>query len=103
MYIAARLGASDTKVLALIDLKVPIIPSEDRRAAEIRWQSLPEVLALAEPPELAFLGEDASRAAVFACNIQPYQIAHASTALEALKPLVDLRSLALQGILSAAR
>ena len=99
-YIAARQAAPDTKVLALIDLKVPITPSGDRKTAQIRWQSLPEVRALAEPPEFAFLGEDASGAAVFACNIQPYQIAQASTALEALKPLVDLRSLALQGILS---
>ena len=40
-----------------------------------------------------FLGEDASGAAVFACNIKPYQSATAG--LERLKPLVDLRSLAL--------
>jgi NAD+ diphosphatase len=99
-YIAVREAAPDTKVLALIDLKVPIIPSADRKTAQIRWQILPEVQALAEPPDFAFLGEDASGAAVFACNIQPYQIVHAATALEPLKPLVDLRSLALQGILS---
>jgi NAD+ diphosphatase len=99
-YIAARQAAPDTKVLALIDLKVPIVLSAGGKTAQLRWQSLPQVQALAEPPELAFLGEDASGAGVFACNIQPYQIVHASTALEALKPLVDLRSLALQGIVS---
>ncbi len=101
-YIAARQAAPDTKVLALIDLKVPIVPSGAQSTAQLRWQSLPEVRALSEPPEFAFLGEEASGAAVFACNIQPYQIADAAAALEALKPLVDLRSLALQGILSDA-
>ena len=98
-YIAARQSAANTKVMALIDLKVPIIPSGDRSTAQIRWQSLPEVQALAEPAEFVFLGEEASGAAVFACNIQPYQIVPASTTLEALKPLVDLRSLAVQGVL----
>ena len=98
-YIASRQGAPDTKVLALIDLKVPIIPSGDRSTAQIRWQTLPEVQALAEIHEFVFLGEETSGTAVFACNVQPHEIAHA-TQLEALKPLVDLRSLAVQGILS---
>ncbi|MGA9268685.1 MAG: NAD(+) diphosphatase [Rhodomicrobium sp.] len=99
-YIAARQWAASTKVMALIDLKVPIIPSGDGSTAQIRWQSLPMAQALAEPAEFVFLGEEASGAAVFAFNIQPYQIAPASTTLEALKPLVDLRSLAVQGVLS---
>ena len=96
-YIAARQAAEDTKILVLIDLKVPIIPSPDGTGAQIHWQSLPEVQALAEVREFVFLGEDVSGAAVFACNIKPYQ---ATAELERLKPLVDLRSLALQGVLS---
>lgn len=96
-YIAARQAAEDTKILALIDLKVPIIPSPDGTEAQIHWQSLLEVQALAEVREFVFLGEHASGAAVFACNFQPYQLAAAQ--LEPLKPLVDLRSLALQGVL----
>ena len=46
--------------------------------------------------------ERTKAAAVFACNLQPFQTAHASAAVEALKPLVDVRSLALQGMLSEA-
>jgi NAD+ diphosphatase len=98
-HIAARQSAANTKVLALIDLKVPIIPSGDRSTAQIRWQSLPEVQALA-PDAFVFLGEETSGAAVFACNFQPHEIAHASAEIETLKPLADLRSLAVQGVLS---
>ena len=43
-----------------------------------------------------------SGAAVFACNVQPAQFAQVSAQLESLKPLVDLRSLAIQGVLSEA-
>ncbi len=100
-YIAARLAARDAKVLALIDLKVPIIPSADRAEARVRWLSVTEAEALAgEPAEFVFLGEDDAGAAIFACNVQPHQIAPASAMVEALKPLVDLRSLAVQGVLS---
>jgi NAD+ diphosphatase len=99
-YIAARQAAADTKVLALIDLRAPIIPSPGGAAAQVHWLTMPEAQALGEATEFVFLGEDARGAAVFACNIEPHQIIHAPAALEALKPLVDLRSLALQGVLS---
>jgi NAD+ diphosphatase len=99
-YIASRLKAPDAKVLALIDLRIPIIPSADRAAARLRWLSVAEAEALAGPVEFVFLGDEETGAAVFACNIQPFQIA--PDAVEALKPLVDLRSLALQGALPEA-
>jgi NAD+ diphosphatase len=101
-YIAARLKAPDAKVLALIDLRVPIIPSADRDAARLRWLAVSEADALAGPAEFVFLGDDEAGAPVFACNVQPFQMAHAPVAAEALKPLVDLRSLALQGALPEA-
>ncbi len=101
-FVEARLTAADTKVLALIDLKVPILPSADRVTAKVRWLSVAEAEALAGPAEFIFMGEDETGAGVFACNFQPYQIAHASAAVDALKPLVDLRSLALQGVLTDA-
>ncbi len=101
-YIAARRAAPDAKVLALIDLKAPIIPSADRATARLRWLSAPDAEALAGPDEFVFLGEMDSGAAVFACNVQPFQFAHVSAQLEFLKPIVDLRSLAVQGVLSEA-
>jgi NAD+ diphosphatase len=99
-YIAAAQAKSGAKILALFDLKVPIVPSEDRAQAGIRWLSHAEIDAIAKPNELAFLGEEETGAPVFACNFQPFQTAHSAAILEALKPLVDLRSLALQGVLS---
>ncbi len=101
-FIAASQAAANTRVLALIDLKVPIIPSADKASAQIRWLSMAELAAFAQPGEFVFLGRDESGAAVFACNFQPYQTTHASAAVEALKPLVDLRSLAVQCVLSEA-
>ena len=101
-FLAAALANPHAKVLALIDLKAPIIPSADRVSAQIRWLSVQEVEAVAKPNEFVLLGEDDTGAPVLACNFLPWQIALQVEAVEALKPLVDLRSLALQGILSEA-
>ena len=101
-YIAAALANPNAKVLALVDLKAPIIPSADRATAQIRWLSVQEVEAMAKPNEFVFLGEDEAGTPVFASNFLPWQIAQRAEAVEALKPLVDLRSLALQGVLSEA-
>jgi NAD+ diphosphatase len=100
VFVATALAAPDVKVLTLIDLRTPIIPSADKATAQIRWLSRPEAEALASPNEYVFLGLEESGAAVFACNLHPFQTVHAQAAIEALKPLVDLRSLALQGVLS---
>jgi NAD+ diphosphatase len=99
-FIAAALANPAAKVLALSDLRAPILPSAERASAQIRWLSVREVEALAKPSEFVFLGEDDAGAPVFACNFQPWQTAHRAEALEELKPLVDLRSLATQGVLS---
>ncbi len=100
--IAARQASTDARVLALIDLKIPIAASTDAAAARLRWLTVAEAFALVGGGGLAFLGDDEAGAAIFACNVQPHQIAQASAAVEALKPLVDLRSLALQGALPEA-
>src|SRR5262249_2718696 len=89
-------------VLALADLKAPIVPAADRGSAQIRWLSVQEVEAVAKPNEFVFLGEDDTGAPIFASNFLPWQIAQRTEAVEALKPLLDLRSLALQRGLSDA-
>jgi NAD+ diphosphatase len=100
--IAAALAHRDAKVLALLDLRVPVVPSADGSSARIRWFSVPEAEAIAKPLEFVFLGEEKTGTPVFACNFQPFQTVDAAETLEDLKPLVDLRSLALQGVLSEA-
>ncbi|MGO8952223.1 MAG: NAD(+) diphosphatase [Rhodomicrobium sp.] len=101
-FIAAARANPNAKVLALFDLRVPIVPSDDRGTARLRWLSFHEVQAIAKPGEFVYLGEAQTGAPVFTCNFQPLQTIYAATALEGMKPLVDLRSLAMQGVLSEA-
>ncbi len=102
----ASMGAArahrHAKVLPLFDLRIPIVPSADKATASLRWLSVHDVLAIAKPSEFVFLGEEEGGAPVFTCNFQPVQTIHAVDALEEMKPLVDLRSLAVQGVLSEA-
>ncbi len=98
-YISAALDHPNAKVLALFDLKVPIVPTEDRSAAHLRWLSRRDVETIAKPTDFAFLGEEETGAPVFACNFSPLQLVHAQAAMEEMKPLVDLRSLGVQGVL----
>ena len=101
-FIGSALSGTKTKLLLLIDLKVPIVPSEDRSAATIRSLSRREAEAIAMPGEYIFLGVDDAESPIFACNLAPAQSANRTAELETLKPLVDLRSLALQGVLESA-
>ena len=57
-FIAAARANGRAKFLTFFDLKVPIIPSQDRATAQIRWLALPDVKAVAEPNEFVFLGEE---------------------------------------------
>jgi NAD+ diphosphatase len=101
-FVDAALTHPNARVLALFDLKVPIMPSAEGFSARIRWLSVREAEAIAAPLEFVFLGEDEVGAPVLACNLLPLQIAQADAAAEEMKPFVDLRSLALQGVLSEA-
>jgi NAD+ diphosphatase len=101
-FVDAALTNPNAKVLALFDLKVPIAPCAKEPSARIRWLSVQEAETIAAPLEFAFLGEDETGAPVFACNFLPVQTAQAEAMLDTMKPLVDLRSLALQGVLSEA-
>ncbi len=99
-YIGAARANPNAKVLALFDLRIPIRPSDGAAQAGIRWLTVPEVTEIARHIEFVFLGEEETGAPIFACNFLPVQTAHATAALEDMKPLVDLRSLAVQGVLS---
>ncbi len=101
-YIGVARADPRAKVLPLFDLRVPIISQADRSGAQLRWMTQHDVQAIAKPAEYVFLGEEESGAPVFTCNFQPLQLVQATAALEELKPLVDLRSLAMQGVLSEA-
>jgi NAD+ diphosphatase len=101
-YIGSARAHPQAKVLPLFDLRIPIVPSADKASAQLRWLSIHDTMALAKPGEFVFLGEEEGGAPVFTCNFQPSQTARIAAAVEEMKPLVDLRSLALQGVLSDA-
>ncbi len=101
-FIGKARANPDAKVLVLFDLRVPIVSPADRAEARLHWLSFQKLQAIAEPSEFVFLGEEKTGAPVFSCNFQPLQTVNAAAALEEMKPLVDLRSLAVQAVLSEA-
>jgi NAD+ diphosphatase len=101
-YIAEAQANPDAKVLVLFDLRVPIVSSADRAKAQLHWLSFHKAQAIATPSEFVFLGEEETGAPVFACNFEPLQTVNEAAALEEMKPLVDLRSLAVQDAVSQA-
>jgi NAD+ diphosphatase len=101
-YIAAARANAHAKVLALVGLRVPIVPSAGLAQAQLRWLSFAEVRAIGNPGEFVFLGEEENAAPVFACNFEAPETEPAEAPFEGIKPLVDLRSLARQAVLSEA-
>lgn len=97
-WVRRRLHSPEARVLLLIDLKVPILPSEADHEAAVRWLT-PDDKALKHVPaeEFIFLGER-DGASLFAANLAPY-LPEADAIAEAFRPCVDLRSLAVQGAL----
>lgn len=96
-WIEARFKCGEARILALFDLKAPVMPSEDRQQAAIRWLD-PRDPALqdATAGDMIYLGEQ-GETPVFAVNLAPH--ATPPHLLEAFHPLVDVRSLAVQGVL----
>ncbi len=102
-YIEGLLRREDARFLVLADQKPVIRSSADRSRAEIRWLSRAELDAAELPlQDLIFLGVDRKfGAARFALSVTEHRTRHAPRAIELLRPIVDLRSLAMQGTMSA--
>lgn len=99
-YIASARANAHAKVLALAGLMVPIATLADSAQTRLRWLSFGEVQTIGNPGEIAFLGEDENAAPLFACNFEAPEADPAEAAFEEIKPLIDLRSLARQGVLN---
>jgi NAD+ diphosphatase len=93
----------DARYLMLADAKPVILSNEARTEAQIRWFSRAELDRLELPvTESLFLGVDrASGAGRFALAYTEHRVRYAPGAMEITRPIVDLRSLAMQGIMSA--
>jgi NAD+ diphosphatase len=98
--IAALHAAPDARFLLFIDGKCAILSSADRSLASIRWFDAGALAALGiASHDALFLGLDPEgRGGRFAVALASEQAARHA---DALRPAVDLRSLALQGVMSA--
>jgi NAD+ diphosphatase len=98
--IAALRAAPEARFLLLADGKCAIVSSADRSLASIRWFEASALAALGIGNlDLVFLGVDAgSKSGRFAIALPPDLVERHA---DVLRPLVDLRSLALQGAMSA--
>ena len=101
-YLAALSQRADTRFLVLADAKPVIRSNSERTEAHIRWFSRAEL----EPLGLAFadaifLGtERASGAGRFAIATTEHRVRHTPGAADLMRPIVDLRTLAMQGIMA---
>lgn len=100
-FISAQLAAADARFLIMTDLKPVIVSSEDRKSGQLRWFGQGDIKSLELPTEHAlFLGLDRKTSAPhFALAFSEHRARAAPGTLEMLRPAVDLRTLAMQGVL----
>ena len=102
-FIAGLRGDAKSQFLVLADQKPVIVSNAARTESAIRWFALADMQKLDLPvADAYFLGVDrASGAGHFAIAVTEHRTRHVPGAVELLRPIVDLRSLAMQGIMSA--
>ena len=100
-YIKQLMEAPGAQFLVLADQKPVIRSNAERTEGNIRWFAKADIERLGLPLEEGlFLGVDlATGAGHFAIAVTEHRARHAPGSLELMRPIVDLRSLAMQGVL----
>lgn len=99
-WVADRLADPSSRFLLFSDLALAVDSNEDRTSSQLRWLNADDLEKLGiSRLDAHLLGCDAQGRAVFVLALDPSQSAALPGGTEALKPLVDLRSLAMQGAL----
>lgn len=102
-WIAARLEDPATRFLLFADLSLAVESNADHSETRLRWYTRDQIEKLGIDTRNAYLlGCDENDAAVFVAALDASQASAVSGGIDALKPLVDLRTLAMQGALSSA-
>lgn len=98
-YLAELMNRADARFMVLADYKPVIWSSEDRSEAGVRWFSREDLVGFGLPvQEATFLGIDPETGiGHFAVAATEHRVRNAPGGLETLRPIVDLRSLAMQG------
>lgn len=101
-FIAAQRAAQNGRYLVFCDLKPVIASSQDRTSGDLRWHSMTDISSMGfDTADALFLGLDRETGApYFAIAISEQSAMAAPGGAERLRPAVDLRSLAMQAILS---
>jgi len=102
-YLDALIERADARFLVLADFKPVIRSNEARTEGSIRWFSRKQLTALGLPiADAVFLGVDKSEGAGhFAIAVTEHRARNAPGGHEQMRPIVDLRTLAMQGVLSS--
>lgn len=98
-YLAGLLNTDTARFMLFADYKPVIWSSEDRATGGIKWFTRDELQGFGLPIQDAlFLGiEPETGAGRFAVAATEHRVRNAPGGLEKLRPIVDLRSLAMQG------
>jgi NAD+ diphosphatase len=99
-WIEERLADKNTRFLLFADLSLAVVSNADKSETELRWYSTDEIQKLGvELQDTLLLGCNTDGHAVFAVSLKEAEAKAVPGGMDALKPLVDLRSLAMQGAL----
>jgi NAD+ diphosphatase len=98
-YIAQKMNAADARFMVLADYKPVIWSNDERTDGGIRWFEREDLQKFGLPVQDAFfLGVvPETGAGRFAVAATEHRVRNAPGGLEKLRPIVDLRSLAMQG------
>ena len=100
-FVKLKLNAPGARFLLLADLKPVIRSNAERTTARLAWFSLGELTEYGLPaPDALYLGVDGEGNGCFALAVNEHRTRHVPGAVEKLRPIVDLRSLAMQGAMS---
>ena len=101
VYIDGLLAAPGARFLVLADQKPVIRSNAERTEGNIRWFTREELQRVGLPiADSLFLGVDPETGAGrFAVAVTEHRARNAPGGLEMMRPIVDLRSLAMQGVL----
>jgi NAD+ diphosphatase len=100
-FFRSKLAEPGTRFLLLADLKPVIRSNAERTTASLAWFSPDELAGFGLPVgDALFLGVDGAGAGRFALAVNEHRTRHVPGAMERLRPIVDLRSLAMQGVMS---
>lgn len=100
-FVEGLRNAPAARFMVLADQKPVVVSNDERTASHVRWFAKGQLEELGLPvAEAMFLGVDrADGAGCFAVAVSEHRVRNAPGSLAVMRPIVDLRSLAMQGVM----